>query len=33
MVEVNNHFQSEDQQQIKQKVNEALIQIIRLKSK
>ncbi len=33
MVQVNNQFQSEDQQQIKQKVNEALIQIIRLKSK
>lgn len=33
MVEVNNQFQSENQQQIKQKVNEALIQIIRLKSK
>lgn len=33
MVQVNNQFQSQNQQQIKQKVNEALIQIIRLKSK
>ncbi len=33
MVEVNNQFQSENQQQIKQKVNEALIQIIQLKTK
>lgn len=33
MVEVNNHFQSEDQKQIKRNLNEALIQIIRLKMK
>ena len=33
MVEVNNNFQSEDQKQIKRNLNEALIQIIRLKSK
>ena len=33
MVEVNNHFQSGDQKLIKRNLNEALIQIIRLKSK
>ncbi len=33
MVEVKSEFQSKEQEKIKQKVNEALIQIIRLKSK
>ena len=33
MVKVNNHFQSEDWKKIKRNLNEALIQIIRMKSK